>query len=130
MKTHVTSDRARVGIAVAAVVLLLATTSADAGGSWTQWGGPNRDFVADSTGLAEQWPEAGPRELWSRDLGEGYSAILAEDDRLYTMYRADDQEVVICMNASDGKTIWSSPTTPFRPMGTSLGSVRGRERHR
>ena len=30
------------------------------GGAWRQWGGPNRNFIADATGLAEKWPEARP----------------------------------------------------------------------
>jgi hypothetical protein len=25
--------------------------------SWRQWGGPNRNFIVNSTGLADTWPE-------------------------------------------------------------------------
>jgi outer membrane protein assembly factor BamB len=74
--------------------------------AWTQWGGPNQDFKSDATGLSQKWPETGPPELWKRDLGEGYSAILVDDGKLYTMCRKDDQEVVISMNAADGETVW------------------------
>src|SRR5262245_61821884 len=77
-------------IARLAVALCLLTTVALAGAQapgWTQWGGPSRNFVAASTGLAASWPAAGPRRLWSRALGEGHSAILADGGRLYTMYR-------------------------------------------
>jgi len=74
--------------------------------SWTQWGGPNQDFRAPTAELADSWPEEGPKKLWSRDLGEGYSAILVEDGRLYTMYRDEDKEVVIALDAGDGETIW------------------------
>ena len=42
---------------------------------WLVWGGKNRDFLVDSSGLADSWPAAGPRKLWSRALGDGYSAI-------------------------------------------------------
>lgn len=75
---------------------------------WPQWGGPNRDFIADATGLAESWPESGPKELWKRDLGEGYSSVLVDGGRLYTMYRsADDaKEVVIALDAGSGDTLW------------------------
>jgi len=103
----------KTGIALALVVLLAVVALVVAGNlvaddksSWTQWGGPNQDFKAASTGLAQKWSEAGPPELWKRDLGEGYSAILFEDGKLYTMYRKDEQEIVICMNAADGKTVW------------------------
>lgn len=91
---------------------LPASTSPD---DWTQWGGANRNFTASSTGLANTWPAGGPRKLWSRALGEGYSAILAEGNRLYTMYRLSasfwqfgkkDQEVVIALDAATGNTLW------------------------
>ena len=45
------------------------------GGAWPQWGGPNRNFVSDSKGLATKWPAGGPKKLWTRALGEGHSAI-------------------------------------------------------
>ena len=45
---------------------------------WPQWGGPNRNFKTSTTGLAASWPADGPRRLWSRELGEGFSAIAAE----------------------------------------------------
>ena len=85
-------------------------------GAWTQWGGPNRNFRVDSTGLAEAWPESGPRQIWSRPLGNGHSAILADDGLLYTMYRVgnarsrtgpwDEEESIIALDAATGKTIW------------------------
>ncbi len=75
--------------------------------SWPQWGGPDRDFVAESGSLATSWPDSGPPELWQRDLGEdGYSGIVVDSGRLYTMYRRGDDEVVVAINADDGKTVW------------------------
>src|SRR5678815_1644346 len=57
------------------------------GHAWLQWGGPSRNFVSASTGRAPTWPAGGPKKLWSRPLGEGHSSILAENGRLYTLYR-------------------------------------------
>ena len=88
---------------------------AQSGQDWPQWGGPNRNFVSSATGLAASWPSGGPRAVWSRSLGEGYSAIIAEGSRAYTMYREKpgmlqfgkkDQEVVVALNTADGKTLW------------------------
>ncbi len=98
-----------VGSALPLIAMLLLALPAlgDPTENWTQWGGPGHDFKAPGTGVAASWGEFGPKELWSRDLGEGYSTILVEDGRLYTMYRADDMdEVVICMDAATGETIW------------------------
>ncbi|NIX22128.1 MAG: hypothetical protein GWN07_20765, partial [Actinobacteria bacterium] len=54
--------------------------------------------------LAASWPESGPEILWRRALGEGYSAILAEGGRLYTMYRAGETEAVVALDAASGET--------------------------
>ena len=68
-------------VAVFAVALLLTTMTAAAQSSdWAQWGGPQRNFKSESKGLATTWPETGPRRLWQRELGEGYSAIVAGGD--------------------------------------------------
>ena len=73
---------------------------------WPQWGGPGRDFVSKSKGLATSWPEKGPRQLWSRALGEGHSAIVVEGNTLYTMYSKGEEEFVVALAADTGKTIW------------------------
>jgi outer membrane protein assembly factor BamB len=93
-------------ISVLLASFLLLSGSAQAQSDWTQWGGPNRDFVINSKGLAATWPATGPKQLWSRPLGAGHSAILASGNTLYTTYGVDQQEVVIALAADTGKTIW------------------------
>lgn len=73
---------------------------------WPQYAGPHRNFTVDAKGLPGSWPASGPPKLWSRPLGEGYSEIVADGDRLYTMYRRGDDEVVIALEARTGKTVW------------------------
>jgi outer membrane protein assembly factor BamB len=77
--------------------------------SWLQWGGPSRDFKVAAQGIKESWPSGAPRQLWSRALGEGHSAILVEEGRLYTMYSSGDREVIISLEAATGKTVWEFP---------------------
>lgn len=74
--------------------------------SWTQWGGPSRNWVVKTKGLAASWPEKGPRQLWKRELGEGYSSIVSDGATLYTMYSRGAQEVVVALAADTGKTLW------------------------
>ncbi len=85
-----------------ALLFFLAMAIAD----WPQFGGPNRNFMVDSKGLADHWPVGGPKKLWMRPLGEGYSGIAAEQGTLYTMYRKGDQEVATALDAGTGKTRW------------------------
>ena len=69
---------------------------------WRQWGGPNRDFKIDGVDLADSWPEAGPPTLWKQDLGDGYSALAFDSDRLFTLYRKGNKEFVVCLDAKSG----------------------------
>jgi len=73
---------------------------------WLQWSGPNGDFTVETKGLAEKWPEDGPRQLWKRPLGDGYSSILYKGGRLFTMYRDGNDGVVISLDAQTGGTNW------------------------
>lgn len=87
-------------------ILLMAGSAGAQSSDWAQWGGPHRDFKSEATGLAPTWPAAGPRKIWSRELGDGYSAIAVAGGRLFTMYRKGEQDVVISLDAASGKTVW------------------------
>ncbi len=78
----------------------------DAGLHWRQWAGPNSNFKVDSPPLLSEWPEDGPKQLWSVELGDGYSAIAYDDGHLYTLFREGDDEVVVCLTSDSGKEIW------------------------
>ena len=73
---------------------------------WLVWGGKNRDFLANASGLADSWPAAGPKKLWSRALGDGYSAIAAENGVLYSAFRRESKDVVTALEAATGRTVW------------------------
>ena len=68
--------------------------------------GKNRDFIVNSTGLADSWPAGGPKKLWSRPLGDGYSAIAVEGGVLYTAFRRGSKDVITALDAATGKTRW------------------------
>ena len=73
---------------------------------WLQWGGPNRNFKVDSVKLKTDWAEEGPKQLWKRQLGEGYSSICVDQGTLYTMFRRGDEDVVTALSADTGETLW------------------------
>lgn len=97
---------ANLGFLLMAAVGVVLGGSAVQGEEWPQWGGPRRDFKVTSGILAENWPPGGPKVLWERELGPGYSAIAAVRGRLYTSYRDGDDEVIVALDAKSGQTIW------------------------
>ncbi len=90
---------------------------------WPQWGGPTRDFQVPAAELAMDWPETGPRELWRRPLGDGNSAIAAVGDRLYTMARDGDRELVVALDRASGRTLWTAGWST--PLWTSFYTEYG-----
>ena len=73
---------------------------------WPGWAGPSRDFHLTARSIATTWPAAGPKVLWKHALPYGSSSIAVEGKRLYTMYRDGDNEVVLALDATNGKTVW------------------------
>ena len=81
------------------------TTEAD----WPQFRGPRRDGVSRQEGLMSTWQGEGPRELWRRPLGEGFSGVAAVGDLLVTMESGDGVDAVVALDAEDGRTRWRTP---------------------
>jgi outer membrane protein assembly factor BamB len=125
-------------MATLAVGAALAQGRSAPSAGWPQWGGPTRDFKSPSRGLAAAWPASGPREVWSRGLGDGFSGIAVDGGALYTMYRpakglattvweklagGTSPEVVVALDASSGKTLWEHAyDAPHLPrMGMEYG---------
>jgi outer membrane protein assembly factor BamB len=110
------SGTAKAIVLVAFLLLMWRSPALAQSSDWPQWGGPQRNFKSEAKGLAATWPATGPRRLWQRELGEGYSGIAAEHTMLFTMYRRGENEIVVALDAATGKTIWEySYAAPFSP---------------
>lgn len=92
----------------AALTAWLMTSAFGSAPGWTQWGGPARNFVAPPVDLASSWPAGGPRQLWRRPLGDGFSAIVTDGTVLYTTYRDGAEDVAVALRAADGVTQWEA----------------------
>jgi outer membrane protein assembly factor BamB len=90
------------------VVLVGATmsTGGAVAGDWPCFHGPTHDGHAVGERLAEGWPAGGPRVVWSREVGTGYSSIVVEGTRAYTQTQSLYDQAVECLDTATGKTIW------------------------
>ena len=93
-------------------VLSLTSISTDAAvAGWTNWRGPHQAGRSDATDLpkAIKLTGVGSNLLWTHDIAGRGHAVIA-DGRVYAWgYRGagpDLQEVLLCLNEADGKTIW------------------------
>jgi outer membrane protein assembly factor BamB len=95
-------------LAIVLFTLLSSIGSREGSPAWPQWGGPARNFVVEAPGLATTWPADGPRRLWRKPLGEGYSAIVTDGRTLYTLFRDGNSDVVIALDGASGDTRWQT----------------------
>ena len=109
-------------ILIATAIVGVAQASED----WTQWGGPQRNFTVEARELSRDWGESGPPQSWSRPLGGGFSAIVSDGKRLYTMYRDGDDEIVIALEVDNGKTVWESRYEAPIPKSDGLSTQYGK----
>jgi outer membrane protein assembly factor BamB len=92
------------GAIVAGVVLFAA--SGAAAQDWPQWRGPNRDGKVTGFTAPQTWPKTLVQK-WKVTVGSGDATPALVGDKLYVFTRQGDDEVTLCLNAADGKEMWS-----------------------
>ena len=86
--------------------LALAWSPASRAEDWPDFRGIDRDGRSAETGLLDTWPEDGPEELWRVRLGEGYSAPVVGDGRVYTQFDAEEGHVLVAYGAEEPRELW------------------------
>ncbi len=107
-------------LTIAKLVLGLAKGAA---ADWPQLLGPRADGTSNEIGLLSAWPSDGPKVLWKKRIGTGYSAPSIYNSRLVLFHRIGNEEVVEALDAKTAKPIWrhASPTRYRDPFGYNNG---------
>jgi outer membrane protein assembly factor BamB len=105
-------------IIAAAVTLLVAASfcaglslASDIDGSpgWPEFHGPGRTNISPDRGLLKEWPEGGPRKLWTySQCGRGFSGVAIADGMIFTAGDFGPDEMLIALDM-DGGLLWKSP---------------------
>jgi outer membrane protein assembly factor BamB len=93
------------GIACLALSRAAETESRESS-EWPRFLGPGRDGKSPDAAFARAWLEEGLTERWRRPLGEGFSGITTEGDRLFTMDTDGRVEYVVALGSPDGRELW------------------------
>lgn len=85
----------------------------EASNGWPCLGGPFHNYVSAEVDVQTEWTDAGPPKLWARNVGRGYSSPVVQGERVIVCYRTDDIEVIECLHAIHGGSMWryQFPTT-------------------
>ncbi len=79
---------------------------------WPQFRGAGRDGVSKETGLLRAWPPEGPKVLWRKPLGEGFSGIAVSGGRLFTMFAGAEEEFAVRLDPATGAEVWRTAVGP------------------
>jgi outer membrane protein assembly factor BamB len=97
---------------LAALAVLLVCVPHLRADDWPHWLGPQSNGVSKETGLATTWPATGPKVLWKKAGGDGYSSIAVAGDRAITLVQRDGKELVVSLDANTGAEQWATPIGP------------------
>lgn len=95
-------------------MVCIAVSSAEAQ-EWPQWRGPNRDARAADFKAPESWPEQ-LTQKWKVEVGNGVATPALVDGKLYVFARQEGNEVLMCLDAANGKEVWKQGS-PAAPVG-------------
>ncbi|HYN01045.1 MAG TPA: PQQ-binding-like beta-propeller repeat protein [Vicinamibacteria bacterium] len=88
--------------ALALVGLCFGTATAE---DWPAILGPRGDGTSEER-LSLPWPAEGPKILWWKAVGEGYSSPIVAGFRLFVFDRTGDEARLSAWDASSGREIW------------------------
>jgi hypothetical protein len=71
---------------------------------WPRWRGPRGDGITSET-IPDSLPKEGPKKLWSKSVGTGYSSPIAVDGKIYIFALADGRDTLYAFDES-GKELW------------------------
>ena len=77
-----------------------------AAADWPQFLGPTRNGVYTGPPLAESWPPSGPRLVWRKKVGQGFSGPAVAGNRVILFQRVGAEEVVEALDTGTGATQW------------------------
>lgn len=92
-----------------ALLLLVCAVSTQAA-DWPRYHGPDNNGISKETGLLKSWPAGGPKIIWQKPIGFGYSSISVANGRVFTMFQDDENQYVVAFDEKTGEQLWKAPT--------------------
>jgi len=89
------------------------------GADWPCYRGPDHNGISKETDWSNDWGQAGPKTLWKKSVGIGFSTTAVADGRVYTMGNSGKDtniDTVYCFDAQTGQELWKhSYSCPLQP---------------
>lgn len=73
---------------------------------WPQWRGTQQTGISAESDWKAEWSGNGPKQLWTAEVGLGFSSFVVADGLVFTTGHADGQDTVFCLDANAGAQKW------------------------
>ncbi|NLH40520.1 MAG: PQQ-binding-like beta-propeller repeat protein [Planctomycetes bacterium] len=111
---------------VSALVVVIGPAVAAQAGDCPRFRGPAGDGQFSETGLLKQWPQGGPRLVWTaQGLGKGYSSATIAGGTIYVTGMDDNKQGHLFAFNLDGSPKWKAAYGPeLDKQGPSVAGTR------
>ncbi|UCE48667.1 MAG: PQQ-binding-like beta-propeller repeat protein, partial [Phycisphaerales bacterium] len=84
---------------------------------WPNYRGPDHNGITKETDWKTNWADSGPKVLWKKSIGIGFSSMAVVGGKVYAMgNQGKKEDVVYCFDAVTGEEIWThSYPCPLEP---------------
>ena len=95
------------------------------GADWPCYRGPSHNGISQETDWNSNWGPAGPKVLWRKSIGIGFSTSSVAAGRVYNMGNSDRKtDTVYCFDAQTGQELWKhSYPCPLLPNSYEGGTL-------
>jgi outer membrane protein assembly factor BamB len=119
-------------IIISVTCVLFASSAVVHGADWPVYRGPQYNGITSETNWKANFPSTGPKQLWKKSIGIGFSTMTISNGRVYAMGNSGksgpnaNQDTVFCFDANNGNEIWkhtySCPLEPKYYEGGTLST--------
>jgi outer membrane protein assembly factor BamB len=96
----------RAMLRVVATMLCVAGAVRLSAEDWPQFLGPERNGVYRGPALSEMWGPQGPRVVWRKNVGQGFSGPVVAQGHVILFHRVGNEEVVEALDPRTGTSQW------------------------
>ncbi len=90
------------------IVALFLLQSCTQHSNWNQYLGPNRNASISGTEILREWPDKGPKKLWSFPLGKGFGGAAIYGKEVFILDRdKGESDIMRCIDLNSGEELWS-----------------------
>lgn len=84
---------------------------------WPNYRGPDHNGITKETDWKSDWGDSGPKVLWKKSIGIGFSSIVVAEGRVYALgNQGKTEDVLYCFDAVTGEEEWThSYPCPLEP---------------